>query len=75
MEVQQVSSWYVSLSRSVTGQARLSRDGSVSDRVGSGEFLLVKQGSEEVKMVVRTINSSAFSKHDWEEYIVTVSLG
>lgn len=39
--------------------------------LGSGEFLLVKQGSNEVKMVVRTINSSAFSQHDWDEYVVT----
>jgi hypothetical protein len=39
---------------------------------GSGEFLLVKQGTEDVKMVVRTINSSAFTQADWDEYVVTV---
>lgn len=42
--------------------------------LGSGEFLLVKQGTEEVKMVVRTINSAAFTQHDWDEYVVTASL-
>jgi len=40
---------------------------------GSGEFYLMQQGSDEVKMVVRTINSSAFTAHDWEEYVVSVS--
>jgi len=44
----------------------------VADNVGSGEFLLVKQGTEDVKMVVRTINSSAFTQADWDEYVVTV---
>lgn len=39
--------------------------------LGSGEFLLVKQGTEDVKMVVRTINSSAFTQADWDEYVVT----
>jgi len=33
----------------------------------------MQQGSEEVKMVVRTINSSAFTAQDWEEYAVSVS--
>jgi tRNA pseudouridine-54 N-methylase len=34
----------------------------------------MQQGSEDVKLVVRTINSAAFTSHDWEEYVVTVSL-
>jgi hypothetical protein len=33
----------------------------------------MQQGSEDVKLVVRTINSAAFTTHDWEEYVVTVS--
>jgi hypothetical protein len=41
--------------------------------IGSGEFYLMQQGSEDVKMVVRTINSSAFTPEDWEEYVVSVS--
>lgn len=44
----------------------------MTNQVGSGEFLLVKQGTEDVKMVVRTINSSAFTQADWDEYVVTV---
>jgi hypothetical protein len=44
----------------------------VANKLGSGEFLLVKQGTEDVKMVVRTINSSAFTQADWDEYVVTV---
>ncbi|GFZ42817.1 hypothetical protein JCM24511_00535 [Saitozyma sp. JCM 24511] len=39
--------------------------------MGSGEFLLMRQGSNEVKMVVRTINSSAFTPPDWDEYVAT----
>ncbi|WVQ83590.1 hypothetical protein IAT38_005731 [Cryptococcus sp. DSM 104549] len=39
--------------------------------MGSGEFLLTQQGSDDVKLVVRTINSSAFTPADWEEYVVT----
>ncbi|KAK1920913.1 hypothetical protein DB88DRAFT_501487 [Papiliotrema laurentii] len=39
--------------------------------MGSGEFLLMQQGSDDVKLVVRTINSSAFSPADWDEYVVT----
>lgn len=39
--------------------------------MGSGEFLLTQKGSDKVFMVVRTINSSAFSSHDWEEYTVS----
>lgn len=39
---------------------------------GSGEFYLQQQGSDDVKLVVRTINSSAFTPHDWEEYVVSV---
>ncbi|CAD6576840.1 MAG: hypothetical protein TREMPRED_001782 [Tremellales sp. Tagirdzhanova-0007] len=39
--------------------------------LGSGEFLLVQQGSEDVRLVVRTINSAAFTAHDWEEFVVT----
>ncbi|OCF78154.1 hypothetical protein I204_00091 [Kwoniella mangroviensis CBS 8886] len=39
--------------------------------LGSGEFLLTKGGSDDVKLVVRTINSSAFTSADWKEYIVT----
>ena len=42
--------------------------------IGSGEFHLLRQGSQDVKLVVRTINSSAFSKADWDEYVATVSL-
>ena len=41
--------------------------------IGTGEFLLVQQGSEDVRLVVRTINSAAFTAHDWEEFVVTVS--
>ncbi|KAJ9111638.1 hypothetical protein QFC19_000994 [Naganishia cerealis] len=38
---------------------------------GSGEFLLVDESKpEEVKLVVRTINSSAFSEDDWKELVV-----
>jgi hypothetical protein len=33
----------------------------------------MRQGSNEVKMVVRTINSSAFTPPDWDEYVATVS--
>lgn len=40
---------------------------------GSGEFYLMQQGSDDVKLVVRTINSSAFTQHDWDEYVVDVS--
>ncbi|ODO06324.1 hypothetical protein L198_01556 [Cryptococcus wingfieldii CBS 7118] len=39
--------------------------------LGSGEFLLTREGSDEVALVVRTINSSAFTPHDWDEYIAT----
>lgn len=33
----------------------------------------MQQGSDDVKLVVRTINSSAFTQHDWDEYVVSVS--
>jgi len=39
--------------------------------MGSGEFLLMRKGSDKVYLVVRTINSAAFSSHDWEEYVVS----
>ncbi|KAK4689206.1 hypothetical protein P7C73_g908, partial [Tremellales sp. Uapishka_1] len=39
--------------------------------LGSGEFHLLQQGSDKVHMVVRTINSSAFTPHDWNEYVVS----
>ncbi|KAE8540789.1 hypothetical protein D1P53_003153 [Cryptococcus gattii VGV] len=39
--------------------------------MGSGEFLLMREGSDEVKLVVRTINSSAFTLDDWKEYVVS----
>ncbi|WVR04016.1 hypothetical protein IAU60_001015 [Kwoniella sp. DSM 27419] len=39
--------------------------------MGSGEFLLSKGETDDVKLVVRTINSSAFTLADWKEYIVT----
>ena len=42
--------------------------------LGSGEFLLMQKGSDKVHLVVRTVNSAAFSGHDWEEYVVSVSL-
>jgi hypothetical protein len=41
--------------------------------MGSGEFLLVEEGKgneNKVALVVRTINSSAFSLQDWEEFVV-----
>ncbi|KAK8861368.1 hypothetical protein IAR55_002187 [Kwoniella newhampshirensis] len=38
--------------------------------MGSGEFYLMQQGSDDVKLVVRTINSSAFASADWDEYTV-----
>lgn len=41
--------------------------------LGSGEFYLLREGSEKVHLVVRTINSSAFTAHDWDEYVVSVS--
>jgi hypothetical protein len=42
--------------------------------VGSGEFLLIdEKNPEKVHLVVRTINSSAFSNEDWEEYVYEVS--
>ncbi|KAH8079933.1 hypothetical protein HD553DRAFT_317964 [Filobasidium floriforme] len=38
--------------------------------LGSGEFLLIdEKNPEKVHLVVRTINSSAFSNEDWEEYV------
>ena len=40
---------------------------------GSGEFYLMQQGSDDIKLVVRTINSSAFTQLDWDEYAVSVS--
>lgn len=76
VEVQQVASWSVPcfayLSQAAFDPGKLDA-GLTNESLGSGEFLLVKQGSDEVKMVVRTINSSAFSQHDWDEYVVTVS--
>jgi hypothetical protein len=43
--------------------------------VGSGEFLLIdEKNPEKVHLVVRTINSSAFSNEDWEEYVYEVSV-
>ncbi|BEI79586.1 hypothetical protein CcaverHIS002_0101150 [Cutaneotrichosporon cavernicola] len=39
--------------------------------LGSGELLLVKGLSNDVNMVVRTINPSAFTSADWEEFVVT----
>ena len=33
----------------------------------------MQKGSEKVHLVVRTVNSAAFSSHDWEEYVVAVS--
>lgn len=45
----------------------------IPSRTGSGEFLLVDESKpEEVKLVVRTINSSAFSDSDWKDLIVNV---
>lgn len=42
--------------------------------IGSGEFLLVEESKpEQVLLVVRTINSSAFSSEDWNEFVVDVS--
>ncbi|KAJ9099813.1 hypothetical protein QFC21_003813 [Naganishia friedmannii] len=39
--------------------------------LGSGEFLLIDESQpEDVKLVVRTINSSAFSNEDWKELVV-----
>ncbi|KAI5452438.1 hypothetical protein NCC49_000601 [Naganishia albida] len=39
--------------------------------MGSGEFLLVDESKpEDIKLVVRTINSSAFSDNDWKELVV-----
>ncbi|KAJ9116146.1 hypothetical protein QFC20_000826 [Naganishia adeliensis] len=39
--------------------------------MGSGEFLLIDESKpEEVKLVVRTINSSAFSNNDWKDLVV-----
>ncbi|GHJ89708.1 hypothetical protein NliqN6_6110 [Naganishia liquefaciens] len=39
--------------------------------MGSGEFLLIDESKpEEVKLVVRTINSSAFSDSDWKDLVV-----
>ena len=43
-----------------------------ADPSGSGEFLLTQKGSDKVFMVVRTINASAFSTYDWDEYTVSV---
>jgi hypothetical protein len=44
------------------------------ERSGSGEFLLIDEKEpEKVLLVVRTINSSAFSASDWEEYVYEVS--
>lgn len=45
----------------------------MADIIGSGEFLLMRKGSDKVYLVVRTINSAAFSSHDWEEYVVSAS--
>ncbi|WVF66843.1 hypothetical protein IAT40_001585 [Kwoniella sp. CBS 6097] len=39
--------------------------------MGSGEFLLSQGNSDDIKLVVRTINSSAFTPEDWKEYIVS----
>lgn len=39
--------------------------------LGSGELLLVKGLSNDVNMVVRTINPAAFASADWDEYVVT----
>lgn len=42
--------------------------------MGSGEFLLIdEKNPEKVHLVVRTINASAFSQDDWEEYVYEVS--
>jgi hypothetical protein len=46
-----------------------------SSSAGSGEFLLTEEGKgneNKVALVVRTINSSAFSKQDWEDFVVEV---
>ena len=41
---------------------------------GSGEFLLIdEKNPEKVHLVVRTINSSAFSSADWDEYVYEAS--
>lgn len=50
------------------------RDSTLSSGgLGSGEFLLIDESKpEEVKLVVRTINSSAFSNEDWKELVVDV---
>ena len=32
----------------------------------------MQENSEAVHLVVRTINSSAFTGHDWEEFVVSV---
>lgn len=38
--------------------------------LGSGEFLLVdEKNPDKIHLVVRTINSSAFAKGDWEEFV------
>ncbi len=40
---------------------------------GSGEFLLIDEKKpDEVLLVVRTINTSAFAKEDWNEFPATV---
>lgn len=40
--------------------------------LGTGEFHLTRQGSEKVWLVVRTVNRSAFTDADWDEFTVTV---
>lgn len=53
---------------------RLPSSFSPCPRLGSGEFLLIdEKNPEKVHLVVRTINSSAFSNEDWEEYVYEVS--
>lgn len=71
--------WHWKFNKSPMGELVLNSHISVSNVVksiflGSGEFYLMQQGSEKVHMIVRTINSAAFSSHDWEEFVVTVRL-
>lgn len=40
--------------------------------LGTGEFHLMRQGDERVWLVVRTVNKSAFTDADWDEFEVTV---
>jgi hypothetical protein len=62
-------------SKSPLGKSTVNLDVKSSNSLplGSGEFLLIDESKpEEVKLVVRTINSSAFSNNDWKELVVNV---